>query len=186
MRVSAPEAREALAAVHAVQARTRRALSLAGGGEILMIWGLVWLVGYLTSHFASWQQAGRVWMVADLLGIAGTIAVAIRMAPAGRDPLGPRIGALWLTLILFGALWIWVAAPTTGAQVGFLLATFAMFGYVVMGLWLDLSFLTVGLVVTAVATVGYVWFQPDFNLWMALLGGGALLGSGLYIRRRWR
>ena len=186
MKISPPEALEALEAVRAVQARTRRALSLAGGGQILMIWGVVWLIGYLGTHLLSWQTAGRLWAVADLLGIVATILVVARSAPRSRDPLGPRIGILWISLILFGGLWIWVAQPTSGAQVGFLLATFAMFGYVVMGLWLDLVFLVVGLVVTAVATVGYVFLQPVFNLWMAVLGGGTLFGSGLYILRRWR
>ena len=186
MKVSAPEALEALAAVRAVQARTRRALALAGGGQILMIWGLVWLIGYLGTHVLPWHTAGRLWGAVDLLGIGGTIVVVMRSAPSVRDPMGPRIGLLWISLLLFGGLWIWVAQPTSCSQVGFLLATFAMFGYVVMGLWLDMVFLVIGLTVTAVAALGYILFQPLFNLWMAFLGGGTLFGSGVYILRRWR
>lgn len=186
MKVTPTEAREALAAVRTIQVRTRRALSLAGGGEVLMIWGVVWLVGYLGGYFLEGEVAGRLWAVADVLGGIATLVVVLRAERGGRDPLGPRIGALWITLIGFALLWIWVAQPGSGAELGFLLSTFAMFGYVVMGLWLDLVFLVVGLAVTAIATVAYVWFRTDFNLWMALLGGGTLFGSGLYVRRRWR
>lgn len=186
MKVSAPEARQALEAVRAVQERTRRALALAGGGEILMIWGVVWLVGYLGGYVFSYSVAGRIWAVVDVLGVLATLAVVARSRHRFADPLGPRIGALWLCLAVFAGLWIWVAAPSTGAEVGFLAATFAMFGYVVMGLWLDLVFLVVGLAVTAIATASFLWFRPDFDLWMALLGGGTLFGSGLYVLRRWR
>ena len=67
MKVSAGEAREALEAVRAIQTRTRRALSLAGGGEILMIWGVVWMAGYLGGYFFDYPAAGKVWAVADVL-----------------------------------------------------------------------------------------------------------------------
>lgn len=186
MKVSPSEARKALEAVRAIQARTRRALSLAGGGQILMIWGLVWLVGFLGGYVYGYPAAGRIWAVVDGLGLLGTVLVVVRARHRFDDPLGPRIGALWLCLMAFAGLWIWVAAPSTDAQIGFLAATFAMFGYVVMGLWLDLIFLAVGIGVTAIATLGFVWFRADFDLWMALLGGGTLFGSGLYILRRWR
>lgn len=187
MKISPPEAREALEAVRAIQERTRRALSLAGGGEILMIWGIVWLVGYLGGYVYGYPHpGGQIWAVADGLGLLGTFLVVIRSRHRFDDPLGPRIGALWLCLMAFAGLWIWVAAPTAEAQMGFLAATFAMFGYVVMGLWLDLVFLVIGVGVTLIATAGYIWFRPDFDLWMAFLGGGTLFGSGLYILRRWR
>lgn len=186
MRITPPEAREALAAVEKVQQRTRRALSLAGGGEIAMVWGLVWMVGYVTSYFLPDSAGGRVWVIVDVVGLLATIVLVRRSHHRFDDPLGPRIGALWISLMAFAALWIWVAKPSSSVDIGFLIATFAMFGYVVMGLWLDLVFLVVGLAVTAIATVGYVWFAPVFDLWMGFLGGGTLLGSGLYIVRRWR
>lgn len=185
-RITPGEARQALAAVRAVQDRARRSLSLAGGGEILMIWGLVWLVGYLANYVTSYPLAGRIWVAVDAIGLVATLVVVGRSQGRFADPLGPRIGALWLSLVVFAFLWLWAAAPLDGTQIGFLAATFAMFGYVVMGLWLDLVFLAVGLGVTAIAAAGFVWFRADFDLWMALLGGGTLLGSGLYVRRRWR
>ena len=149
-------------------------------------WGLVWAAGYAGDYFYGYPEAGRIWAVADLLGLVATVAVALRSSKRLADPLGPRIGALWLCLLVFGLLWIWVAAPAEGAELGFLAATIAMFGYVVMGLWLDLVFLAIGLAVTAIATAGYIWLRPFFDLWMAFLGGGTLFGSGLYIVRRWR
>lgn len=38
----------------------------------------------------------------------------------------------------------------------------------------------------AVVRNGTDWIFGYYNLWMAVAGGGALLGSGIYIRIAWR
>jgi hypothetical protein len=69
---------------------------------------------------------------------------------------------------------------------GAIQATIPMFAYVVMGLWLDHFILWIGLAVTALTLVGLFFLQPYFWLWMAVTGGGMLLGTGLYIRYQWK
>jgi hypothetical protein len=34
--------------------------------------------------------------------------------------------------------------------------------------------------------IGYYLLQPYYSLWMAFLGGGTLMVSGVYILRRWK
>lgn len=186
MNVSPDEARSALAAVREVEERARRAIGLAGGGPIVMIWGVVWLIGYLGGYFLVDEQKGILWGLVDLLGIAGTLFVVSRLTRRVRDPIGPRIGLLWLLLILYGSLWIWIARPESGLEIGMLAATMAMFGYVVLGLWIDLVFLWIGLGVTVLSIALYLLAPETFEIWMGLLGGGALLLSGAYIHRNWR
>lgn len=186
MGITPGEAREALETVRRVEERTRRAIALAGGGPILMIWGVVWLVGYLGGHFLESAATGWVWLVADLAGLAGTVFVVTRVQRWMRDPGGRRIGLFWVLLLAYALLWIWASRPLSGAQVSLIAASVAMFGYAVMGLWLDRIFLWIGLGVTAIAIAGYLLLPAIFGLWMAVLGGGALLWSGVYIHRRWR
>lgn len=186
MNVSHDEARAALEAVRDIEARTRRAIRLGGGGPILMIWGVVWLVGNLGGSFLEASQKGALWLAVDTLGALGTFVVIARLSRRVRTPIGPRIGLLWLFLFLYGGLWIWISRPADAAEIGLMTSTIAMFGYVVLGLWIDRVFLWIGVGVTLIATAIYLLAPASFELWMGLLGGGALFASGVYIHRIWR
>ena len=63
-----------------------------------------------------------------------------------------------------------------------------MFMYVVMGLWAGRLLFWLGVVMTLLIVSGFFLFylQPAFWLWLAVLGGGTLAGTGLYIRKAWR
>ena len=89
-------------------------------------------------------------------------------------------------LFCYGVLWIWIARPTSGLEIGVFASTIAMFGYVVLGLWIDLIFLWIGLGVTVLTVGGYLFLPEVFDLWMGVLGGGTLFLSGVYIHRSWR
>ncbi len=54
-----------------------------------------------------------------------------------------------------------------------------------MGIWFSRDLVVIGLATTILALVGFLAVPHLFNLWMAFLGGGTLIGSGLYIRQRW-
>ena len=61
----------------------------------------------------------------------------------------------------------------------------AMFAYVVGGLWLGRFFVWLGLGVTAVTLVSLFALPDYFWIVMAVIGGGAMLLSGLHMRRTW-
>lgn len=186
MNVTRDEALTALEAVREIEARTRRAVNLAGGGPILMIWGIVWLLGYLGGAVYPDGRQGLIWAVVNALGLAGTALVVSRLGRRVHDPIGPRIGLLWFFLVGYGLLWVWLARPEDSHTIGLMAATIAMFGYVVLGLWIDVIFTWIGLAVTALGLIGYFLLPDLFDIWMAVLGGGALFASGAYIHRRWR
>ena len=98
-----------------------------------------------------------------------------------------NIFLFWLALAAYAGLWLLMLRPATGMQVGALLVTVAMLGYVVTGLWTGSMVLVwLGLAVTLLTLFGFYVLPDYFNLWMALAGGAAVLGTGLYIRIRWR
>jgi hypothetical protein len=187
MDITREEARESLEAVEEVQRRARRALAHGGGPYYMMLWGVIWFVGYLGNQFLSDKASGILWMVLSGLGMLASVAVGAWISRQVRRKLHDyRIGLFWLALLLYAGLTMWAAKPSSGEAGSFIVTLFIMFGYVVMGLWMwgPLGWIRIG--VTAVATVAYLWVPGYFDLIMAILGGGTLFFSGFYILQNWR
>lgn len=188
MKITPEEAKESLTSVRTVMQRTRRAMNVGGSAYYLLIWGMVWLLGFLAIYFllpVYSMLVGWVWLFLDVGGIVASAWVSIRSARRIRDPFGKRFAFFWLALILFSLLWLWIARPTNMAQTSLLIITFAMFGYTVMGIWLEKLFVAVAIMVIGLALISYFLIPTFFALWMAILGGGTLIGSSIYILRRW-
>jgi len=187
MKVSYDEAQASLAAIREISQQTRRALAAGGGAYILILWGIIWFLGFLASQFLDDLWVGWTWAILDMTGGILSWVIARRMNQQFRSALYSRLGLFWLALIGYGALWIGLALPLKATQAAMLIITICMFGYVVMGLWLEMmAQVWVGLIVTGLALLGYYGLPSYFYLWMAILGGGTLIGSGVYILRYWK
>jgi hypothetical protein len=74
-----------------------------------------------------------------------------------------------------------------GEQISLWWVVTFMFGYAVIGLWFRLGQLVgVGVAVTASALLGYYLLPDYYYLIMAFLGGGTLVGHGLFWLHPWR
>lgn len=188
------EAKEMLAEVEATGRRTRDAAAYRVAGPILALWGVVWAVCFSVTQFAP-HAAGWAWLAGDGVGLAGTAWlgwVLPRHGPVLSESskrLGRRLGGFWLALFVFAGGWLAVLWPWHGVELGVFGVTLVMFAYVVMGLWLEMRFMTVlGFVVAGLAFAGY-FVSPELpgwvNLWLAVVGGGSLLASGVYLKVRW-
>ncbi len=187
MDITKEEARESLEIVEEIQKRTRKALAHGGGPYYLMLWGVVWFIGYLSSQFLSDKISGIIWMVLVSLGVVASIAIGAKISRQVRRKFYDyRIGLFWLALFLYASLTSWALKPTSDEAVAYLITLFVMLGYVVMGLWMWGPLGWIGVGVTAVATVAYALIPQYFNLVMAILGGGTLFFSGYYILKNWR
>jgi len=192
MGISHEDALESLHLIHDTATKTRRAVAAGYAGNLLILWGSVWFAAFVGVHLAP-HRAGLVWSVLDGLGVIGTVLVCrkwpIRSSMMGSrlSPAARRMIVFWLALFAYATLWVVLLRPANGMLLGTFLVTVAMLGYVVIGLWSGSSFLVwLGLIVTGLALCGYCLIPAYLNLWMALTGGGALLGTGLYVRIRWR
>lgn len=172
--------------IRQVMEQTRRSLAAGGSGQALIIWGLVWVLGFSGDQFLDASIQRWSWLALVTLGIIASLVLGIRQGSKIRGGTGWRIGAFWFALFLYASLWQWILSPATELPGALFIITVAMFGYVVMGLWLS-NFLTgLGLAVTLLAFVGAYLLPFYFSIWMALLGGGTLIVSGVYIHARWR
>jgi hypothetical protein len=189
MNISPTEAEEALAAIQVMMKKTRRAISSSGAYGFLIVWGVVWMLGFLSSQFLPAEIGGTIWIVVDILGGALSAILGIRMGRHVRSPSasisGKRIGWFWLLLFFYCVAAIAVAWPTDGKQLAMFIIFFVMVGWLAMGLLLSFAPIWPGLAITALALIGYFLLPGYFYLWMAILGGGGMIALGLYIRSRW-
>ncbi len=189
MNISPTEAEEALKAIQIVMQKTRRYMANSGAYIFLIVWGVIWLLGFSGSQFLSPQIAGYVWMVLDILGGVLSVAIGMRMKKNVRSSnsitSGTRIGWFWLLLFLFSGAALWISKPVDVRQGSMLIILFVMLGWMTMGLLLSVASVKWGLVLTALALIGYFLLPNIFYAWMAVLGGGGMIALGLYIRSRW-
>ncbi len=91
MNISPSEAEEALAAIQNMMQKTRRAISSSGAYLFLIVWGVVWLLGFLGSQFLRPDLGGYAWMVLDILGGIISAVLGIRMGRGVRksSPVSP-------------------------------------------------------------------------------------------------
>jgi len=192
MNVSQEDARESLSTVHDVTVQTQRAITSAYVNPLLILWGVLWIVSFTAAHFYL-SYAYHIFMSMSVIGCVGTAVIfwLLHSKAPVRDTSSPNIGwriaLFWISLFVYAVIWLFLFAPFDGRQCNAFLSTAAMFAYVVMGLWFTSCFMVVlGLAVTVATLVGYYFIETYYCLWMAIIGGGAFLGAGLYIRLRWR
>jgi hypothetical protein len=196
--VTRQEALSALGEIDRVRNHVRRTLAAGVMSAMLILWGVIWIVGFSAEQFVP--HAYRVWLALDAVGITASLFLGVwSRKPTVDGPSSGRIGACWLVLFAYAALWSFLLVPS-GALSGpgwadyahvleqkmaLLWVTVCMFAYVVMGLWLDRVLLWLGILVTVASVAGFFFLQPYFFLWVAITGGGSLVVSGLLIRKTW-
>lgn len=197
--VSADDARQALCEVESIVELTRRQIGHGCAAPILILWGVIWIIGYAVSHRDALLGA-QVWpMLAAAGGIASWIIGARHRSPT-RNRSNLKIGLAWCVLAVFAALWLIVLLPAGvpegmsgdafsiefARKVGAYFALVPMFAYVIAGLWMGRFLLYLGSVVSLLVVLSY-FLLPEWSLLATgTLGGGALIASGVFIRRVWR
>jgi hypothetical protein len=190
--ISQEDAQASLSTVHDVINQTNRAIASTYANPALMLWGALWVIAFTASHF-YYTYAFHIFMAMAAVGGAGTFLIFrifhsnAPVKEASSKKMGWRIGVFWILLIVYVTIWLSLLAPFDGIQCNAFICTAAMFAYIVMGLWFGSHFMIVlGLAVTAATLVGYYLLIDYYCLWMAAMGGGAIFGTGLYIRLKWR
>jgi len=193
MDLSNEDAQKSLSLVENTMAETRKSLTAAYSGPILILWGLIWILDFLGTHlFLKWVWL--IWMVLNCIGVIGMVLICRQQFQAASptrhsadDKIGRRIFWFWAFLGLYGFIWLAIFRPVNGIEINAFLCTVIMFAYVMMGLWTESHFMIwLGLAVTVATLVGFFLVPPNYYcLWMAPTAGGLLFGTGLWARFCW-
>ncbi len=188
MDVTKEQAQISLETIRQVQAQTRRTLAHGGGPLYLIIWGIVWFLGYLGNHFLPPETAGYLWMGLSITGFVVSAGVGWRSSTKVRSSANDyRIAFFWVAWVIYTPLIVWLSgAASDPLAVSIIVSVMAMFGYVVMGLWMWTPMVWIGAGVTAIITLAYLTIPQYVDIIMAFLGGGSLAFIGIYIYRNWR
>ena len=189
MDISPHEAEEALASIQDMMQKTRRAISSSGAYNFLILWGAIWLIGFLNSQFFPASIASYVWIGLDILGGLASVFIALKMNRGLRTSIptssGKRIGIFWLLLFFYCFAAVAIAAPVDGKQLAMYIILFVTVGWIAMGLLLSFASAWWGLGLFALSLIGYFLLPGIFYIWMAILGGGGMIALGIYVRNRW-
>lgn len=182
---------EAAAALADIQETTRRGSTLRGyriGGPIMMLWSLIWMLGYLGMGLLPSHQWGWVWLVLDTVGAVGSILLA-RPADKAARTAGAKgaqhslkmLGGMAVAVI-FVMSTFYVLRPTDPnaylAFPGLMVGTI----YAAVGVFVARRYLGIGAVMFALTLVGFYAFPEALAFWMAS-ASLAMFVSGVWLAR---
>lgn len=194
MDISEQEAQDSLDQIQAVATSTRKTIAAGYDSTLLMMWGLIGILGFLGTHFFL-RWAWPIWMVLSGIGLIATFLFSWRQFRSANpikipaaEKIGWRIFLFWTLLFVYMFIWLAILKPRGGIQLNAFMCTTVMFAYVVTGLWFKCYYMVwLGIGVTCTTLVGFYLIPPSYYcLWMAPTGGGAILGTGLYIKLFWK
>jgi hypothetical protein len=182
MPLSPNEAADALNDITRTERKSAMAYGYHAAAPHFFLWGAIWIAEYGGVYFNP--RLGPLFPVLSVVGLVGSFIIGWRMKGARRSNYGWRYGATALALFLFISALFAIFPPKSGAQIGAFFPLLVALAYVLSGIWTGaLRMAVLGLAVGILTCVGYFYFHPTFMLWMALVGGGALVLGGLWLRR---
>ena len=180
------EAERALRCIDDAERRMTRAVHYGRSGRYLVVWGAVWLAGYLASFFRP-ETPTVIWTTVTLLGWVATLALVTRDRVSGRAGAGDaaaRYAASAAALSVFALGWVFLLTSASPTRYSVYAGTVVGCATVIAGLWRGPALCWLGLAVTALFIAGLSLPVAVLPLYAALVGGGGLVGSGLLLSRR--
>ena len=189
MTEDARDARRALDEIENVKGKSRALQGYSYAWPVFVVWGLVWLAANLATYYSL---LGRwAWPVGILVGTAATLIFVLRMSrQIGRMIESPSFGrrfslrfAAQVAIFFAGISAIFtVLDPPTADQTNAAISLFVAISYLFLGLYHGARIFVAGVAVAVVTLVGFHGFREVFDLWMAFIGGGILIATGLWLR----
>ena len=187
MTISRAEAAQALSDIDTTTGRSRTFGAYRVTGPILMLWGVIWALGYTGMGLWPIERWGVVWGVLDVVGVALTILLARRRSGTAAATAASSVAA-WrglataLVIMLFLGASFAIFQPTD--QNAYMTFPVVLAGFIYAGIGIQRMprLIWIGAAMAGIALIGFYAFQPILPFWLAVVGGGGLLAGGLWLR----
>ncbi len=184
MSIPPQEAADALREIQQAQRDSAVAYQHQKFSPHLFLWGVIWMIGYAVNYARPGTNV--VWLALISIGIFASFWIGFRTQPkrSGASKAGWQYGTTALAIFLFITALFAILPPRSEAQIGAFFPILVALFYALIGIWTAaLRIALLALVLAALTIAGYFWLPQYFLLWMAVVGGGALILGGLWLRR---
>ena len=187
MSLTPDQAADSLKEIERTRRRSASVRGYANSSPFFVMWGAIWMIGYGGSDLFR-HQAGLIWSVLTVAGLAGSMAIGRARARQGDPHPGVNQYAGLRSLGTFVAIGLFIAAtyaifgPTRPAQQAAFVPLILALAYSLLGIWKGPRFLVTGIALAALTLGGFFFLPAHFLLWMAVVGGGSLVLAGLWLR----
>ena len=147
----------------------------------LILWGWVWMAAYGLCYVLP-AQAGLIWLIADIVGVVLSIYIVRTNDRVGGEAYR-RVGWVIVTLLAFLMATFAILPPQSGKQVAALIPMVIATTYILLGIWHGRRLVIAGVLIGTLTLLGFFALHNHFHLWMAAVGGGALILSGAWLKR---
>ena len=152
----------------------------------LLLWGVLWVTAGIVGVLSP-EHTGTGWLVIDTVGIIATgylvAGDARRLAKNNARVEGLRFVATVVVLTAFLTMTFTIFAPVSGVEIQAFITILIASIYMVFGFWTGYRLSVIGAVL-AILVVSALFYTPtQFPLMVSILGGGALILGGLWMRR---
>lgn len=174
-----------LKAIRQIMDRTRKAAS-GEGGWFMVVGGMIWFLGFLGHQFLPEHLVGWTWVGVNTVGMLTIAWLWTRMEQQSNvsSPVLRTIVLSWLALGVFDVLFIWLFEMETIYHVPMLILITIALGCVQVGVLFSYwPLCAVGAALVTLVVGAFLLAQAYFFLIVALLGGGLMIGTGLWMVR---
>ena len=186
MNVSRDDAETALKDVDAARRHSLTLFQYGLASPYLLLWGMLWIVAGVIGALSP-GNTGIGWLVVDTVGIVATgylvVRNARRYARDGARNQGLRFVATVAVLAAFTAMVFMIFGPVSGAEVQTFITMLIAAIYMTAGIWVGSKYVIVGAVLAAVIIGAFHLAPAHLPLIVSVLGGGALILGGLWMRK---
>ena len=186
MTLSPGQAAAALDDIERTEQRTRAARSYSAASDYLLLWGVIWMIGYGACAVLPPERWGLAWLPLAAIGMLVSFALGKR----SRRQRGAGTGTSAQTAVMGLAIFAFIAAVYYLFQPRSHLP-YLVFPSLVAGLVYTLAgavagmprFIGIGAGIFVLTLAGYVAAPQWTSLWVAIAGGGGLVLGGLWLRK---
>jgi len=182
MPLSPNEAADALRDISQTESRSAAAYGNHMASPHMILWGLIWIGEY--GGYYLYPQRPLIFPILSLVGVVGSFVIGARMQRSKPARFSWRYFATFVAFLAFVSALFAIIPPTRSAQIGAFFPLLVAFAYTLMGIWRNMPRIgIVGISIGVLTLIGYFYLQQYYLFWFALVGGGALILGGLWLRR---